>query len=217
MRRIIRRPGWLLAGIALVIMIAFGALVALGTLTPAPSPGPVPLSGGLPGGPGLAGPPSVGPATQGEGAGASPAGSASPSPPRPSGHGQVATRITIPGLGIDLPIYQGDGYTAQLGKVAHYPTSAWPGSGSMIYLYAHARDHNFIALWQAKIGDRIQLQLVDGSLATYQVSRIDPKVRWDDLSWLDPTPTEVLRLQTCNSYQETAPRFIVEATPVAAP
>ena len=114
-----------------------------------------------------------------------------------------------------MPIYQGDGYTAELGKVAHYPTSAWPGAGSLIYLYAHAREHNFLALWKAKIGEQVQLRLADGSTATYAISRIDANVRWDDLSWLNPTPTEVLRLQTCNSYQETAPRFIVEARPVA--
>lgn len=114
-----------------------------------------------------------------------------------------------------MPIYQGDGYTAELGKVAHYPTSAWPRAGSLIYLYAHAREHNFLALWRAKIGEQVQLRLADGSTATYVISRIDTRVRWDDLSWLDPTPTEVLRLQTCNSYQETAPRFIVEARPVA--
>jgi len=126
----------------------------------------------------------------------------------------VATGIAIPALGIDLPVYQGDGYTAELGKVAHYPTSAWPHAGSLIYLYAHAREHNFLALWNAKIGEQVNLRLADGSTATYVISRIDAKVRWDDLSWLDPTPTEVLRLQTCNSYQETAPRFIVEAQPV---
>ena len=114
-----------------------------------------------------------------------------------------------------MPIYQGDGYTAELGKVAHYPTSSWPRGGSLIYLYAHAREHNFIALWKAKIGDVVRLRLADGSTATYAISRIEAKVRWNDLSWLDPTSTEVLRLQTCNSYQETAPRFIVEARPIA--
>ena len=126
----------------------------------------------------------------------------------------VATGIAIPALGIDMPIYQGDGVTVKLGKVAHYPSSAWPRAGSLIYLYAHAREHNFLALWKAKIGEQVRLRLADGSTATYVISRIDAKVRWNDLSWLDPTPTEVLRLQTCNSYQETAPRFIVEARPV---
>ena len=64
------------------------------------------------------------------------------------------------------------------------------------------------------MGDRIEMQLADGSTATYVVSRIDPDVAWNDLSMLDPTSHELLRLQTCNSYQETAPRFIVEAAPL---
>jgi LPXTG-site transpeptidase (sortase) family protein len=128
--------------------------------------------------------------------------------------GVVATGIAIPALGIDMPIYQGDGSTVTLGKVAHYPSTAWPRAGSLIYLYAHAQEHNFLALWRAKIGEQVRLRLADGSTASYVISRIDAKVPWNDLSWLDPTPTEVLRLQTCNSYQETAPRFIVEARPV---
>jgi LPXTG-site transpeptidase (sortase) family protein len=131
-----------------------------------------------------------------------------------AGPGVVATGIAIPALGIDMPIYQGDGSTVKLGKVAHYPSTAWPRAGSLIYLYAHAQEHNFLALWKAKIGEQVRLRLADGSTASYVISRIDAKVRWNDLSWLDPTPTEVLRLQTCNSYQETAPRFIVEARPV---
>ena len=208
------RSGRLSVAIVLLAAAALGAALATGALAP-PSPGgPVPLPHGSPPETPLATPGSEALSSSGASTVAAspsplPVGSPSPSP------GVVATGIAIPALGIDLPVYQGDGYTAELGKVAHYPTSAWPHAGSLIYLYAHAREHNFLALWNAKIGEQVDLQLADGSTATYVISRIDAKVRWDDLSWLDPTPTEVLRLQTCNSYQETAPRFIVEARPVA--
>ena len=189
------------AGLLLLFLIICGwAILASGLLVPPPSIGPVAIDA------------SVRPAHT---ASAVPSGAPSPSPSQSPGasRGIVATRIVIPKLGIDLPIYEGDGYTAQIGKAAHYPTTSWPGSGSLTYLYAHARDNNFIALWDAKVGDLIQLKLANGSTAQYRVSRIDRNVPWNDLALLDPTAGELLRLQTCNSSEETAPRFVVEATP----
>ena len=135
--------------------------------------------------------------------------------PAPAGspHPVVANRITIASLGIDLPIVEGDGVDAPLGKVSHYPTTSWPGGGSNTYLYAHARDGNFIKLWDARPGDAITLTLVDGSQRHYVVTEVRPKVAWNDLSGLDPTPTEQLTLQTCTSNQYTSPRFVVIAVP----
>jgi sortase A len=125
----------------------------------------------------------------------------------------VANRIVISRLGIDVKIVEGDGWDAPLGRAAHYPGTAWPGGGSNIYLYAHARTGMFINLWNARIGDEIVLTLVDGSQRRYVVSQILPKVTWNDMSVLAPTPTEQLTLQTCIAYQQTAPRFVVIAVP----
>ncbi len=201
------RRYWLLGGGVALFFAAWLALLGSGILTPEPAAGPVPLAE---------------PSESGRPAAVSPAaspssasfGRANPSATPEAPVGTVATRIVVDELGIDLPIYEGDGYTAELGKAAHYPTTSWPGGGSLTYLYAHARDDNFVALWDAELGDIIELELEDGSTASYSVSRIVPDVRWNDMSWLDPTPGDLLRLQTCNSYEETAPRFIVEATPV---
>jgi LPXTG-site transpeptidase (sortase) family protein len=112
-----------------------------------------------------------------------------------------------------MRIVLGDGLDAPLGKVAHYPGTAWPGGGSNIYLYAHARTGMFLNLWNARIGDEIVLTLVDGSQRRYVVSQILPKVPWNDMSILAPTPTEQLTLQTCTAYVNTAPRFVVIAVP----
>jgi LPXTG-site transpeptidase (sortase) family protein len=137
-----------------------------------------------------------------------------PSPtPAVSPHPIRANRIEIPRLGIDLRIVEGDGFDAPLNKAAHYPTTSWPGGGTNIYLYGHARDGMFIKLWDARLGDEIVLTLVDGSQRRYVVSRILPAVRWNDMSVLDPTPTEQLTLQTCTTYEQTAPRFLVIAIP----
>lgn len=194
----------LLAGGAAVFVAAWLVLLGTGILTPEPEATPA----------ALAEPPGSGPSNQ-------PSIPPVESPSRPSASptaepstGMPATRIVIDELGIDLPIYEGDGYTAELGKAAHYPTTSWPGSGTLIYLYAHARDDNFVALWAAEVGDIVELEIADGATVQYEVSRVLPDVRWNDLSVLSPTADELLRLQTCNSYEETAPRFIVEAVPV---
>lgn len=124
-----------------------------------------------------------------------------------------ATRIRIARLHIDLAIIQGDGIEAPIGKAAHYPGSAWPGAGSNVYIYGHARDGMFITLWQAVVGDSIELDLVDGTSRAYAVAQVLPKVPWDAVQYLEPTQTEQLTLQTSTSYTPTAPRFVVIAVP----
>ena len=145
----------------------------------------------------------------------SPAASPSISPPgSPAvGAGIRANRIKIARLGIDLAVVEGDGVDTPIGKAAHYPGTAWPGGGSNIYIYGHARVGMFLPLWQIHIGDTVEMDLVDGTSRTYVVTKILPKVPYDAVSYLAPTPTEQLTLQTCTSYYPTAPRFVVIAVP----
>lgn len=142
---------------------------------------------------------------------ASPAPSLNPSPT--PGPGVRADRIQIERLGIDLPIVEGDGIDAPLGKAAHYPGTGWPDAGTNIYLYGHARTGMFLALWDVAVGDEVVLTLVDGTQRTYVVGEVIPEVPWNALTYLDPTPTEQLTLQTSTSYHATSPRFIAIAYP----
>jgi LPXTG-site transpeptidase (sortase) family protein len=150
--------------------------------------------------------------------GADPAGSAV----APAGSGSasdrvgatVATRIRIARLGIDLPIIEGDGIDAPIDKAAHYPGTGWPGGGTNIYLYGHARAGMFLPLWDARVGDTITLDLAGGGERTYRVVEVLPRVPWNAEQYLAPTPDEILTLQTSTSYYATAPRFIVIAEPV---
>ena len=71
----------------------------------------------------------------------------------------------------------------------------------------------FLTLWDAKVGDEIVLDLVDGTSRRYLVTQVKPRVKWNALEYLDPTPTERLTLQTSTSYTATAPRFVVIAEP----
>lgn len=138
---------------------------------------------------------------------------APPSPAPSVAEGIPANRIRIARLGIDLAVIEGDGLDAPIGKAAHYPGSAWPGGGSNIYIYGHARIGMFINLWQVKVGDQVELDLVDGTSRRYVVTQILPKVPFDAVQYLQPTSTEQLTLQTSTSYYATAPRFVVIAAP----
>ncbi len=124
-----------------------------------------------------------------------------------------ANRIRIARLDIDLKIIEGDGIDAPIGKAAHYPGSAWPDGGSNIYIYGHARVGMFLNLWDARVGDVVELDLVDGTTRTYVVDKVLPKVPWDAVKYVKPTATEQLTLQTSTSYHPTSPRFIVIAHP----
>lgn len=140
---------------------------------------------------------------------AAPSTSASAAPGEPI----RAKRIRVERLDIDLRIVEGDGVDAPMGKAAHYPGSAWPGSGSNIYIYGHAQKGMFLSLWKVRVGDVVELDLVDGTTRRYLVDRVLPKVPWDAVKYLRPTDTEQLTLQTSTSYHPTSPRFIVIAYP----
>jgi LPXTG-site transpeptidase (sortase) family protein len=126
----------------------------------------------------------------------------------------VARRIRIERIGISLQVVQGDGIDAPLGKAAHHPDTGWPGSGTNVFIYAHARNGMFLPLWDAKLGDEVQLDLVTGVTVRYTVSKILPEAAWNDLALAQPTPGEKLTLETCTSYGPTAPRFVVIADPI---
>lgn len=204
-----RRTGILLAGVLVILVAAIAVPLALGGgAGPSATPAATSSAAALASVPGLGGsgvPGSLEPGASGP--------AASGPEASPLTHQVVATRIVIARLGIDLPIVEGDGVDAPLYKVAHYPGTAWPGGGSNIYLYGHARDGMFLSLWNAKLGDQVVLDLANGSQRTYVVSKIMPKVAWDDMALLAPTPHEQLTLQTCTSYEQTAPRFVVIAVP----
>jgi LPXTG-site transpeptidase (sortase) family protein len=208
------RPLILLAGIFAIVLVAAGVAFVLGGgpggmggATPSPIASPT-LPVGLAPGSGSPVPSGATPSA------VPPQSAAPPTPPTVDGEpGIRANRIKIGRLGIDLEVIQGDGIDAPIGKAAHFPSSAWPGGGTNIYIYGHARTGMFIRLWDARVGDTVTLDLVDGTIRTYVVTKVLPTVPWDAVQYLEPTPTEQLTLQTCTSYYPTAPRFVIIAVP----
>lgn len=204
-----------LVGLAVLAAVVILVVVAVPFVAPLVAPGPTtstPTSPGLPYVPPDGGSAAPSPAATGAIAPATNGASPTPFDGEP---GIVATRVVVPRLSIDLPVVEGDGVDAPMGMAAHYPGTSWPGGGSNIYLYAHARKQMFQNLWDTQLGDLVFVDLVDGGERVYQVTQIEPDIPWNDMSVVDPTPSEQLTLQTCTGTQDTDPRFLVIATPVS--
>ena len=63
------------------------------------------------------------------------------------------------------------------------------------------------------VGDEVFVSTPDGLALKYVVREIHPRVAPEDTSWIDPTPTERLTLQTSTGPSRSDPRFVVIATP----
>jgi LPXTG-site transpeptidase (sortase) family protein len=196
----------------MIVIVAAGLSIALSGGAPGSGGTPLPVSS-----PGVA----LGTSTQNVGTipsqvtSSSPLTSGSPGPSvaTASPPGLRASRIQITRLHIDLAIVDGDGIDAPIGKAAHYPGSGWPDGRTNIYIYAHARTGMFLSLWDAVVGDRVDLMLVDGSKRSYVVDKVLPKVPPDAVEYLQPTQVEQLTLQTSTGPNEGDPRFVVIAHP----
>lgn len=163
-------------------------------------------------------PPSLAVASASATASGAAAATRDPRAPIPAGY-----RIQIPRLGIDLPLAEGDvtrdidqQHTPE-GSAFHLPGTATPGFGSNTYLYAHARAGMFLSLWSARPGDEVFISTPDRRVLKYVISEVHPRVAPDDVSWVQPTPTERLTLQTSTGPNPTDPRFVAIAVPATAP
>jgi sortase (surface protein transpeptidase) len=141
-----------------------------------------------------------------------------PRTPIPTGY-----RIQIPRLGIDLPIAEGDvvrdidQQKTPEGFAFHLPGTSIPGLGSNTYLYAHARTGMFLSLWNARPGDEVFISTPDLRALKYVIGEVHPRVAPDDVSWVQPTSTERLTLQTSTGPNASDPRFVAVAVPATAP
>jgi LPXTG-site transpeptidase (sortase) family protein len=128
-------------------------------------------------------------------------------------------RVSVPRLEIDLPIAEGDikrdideQHTPE-SFAFHLPGTALPGQQGNVYLYAHARQGMFLALWSARPGDEILVSAPGGQVFVYLVREILPRVAPTDVSSTQPTTIERLTLQTSTGPSQADPRFVVFAFP----
>ena len=148
-----------------------------------------------------------------------PSTDASATPVATSGPIAPGYRIQVPRLSIDLPIAEGDVERDIVVQrtpenfAFHLPGTAIPGDGSNTYLYAHARRGMFLTLWNARVGDEVFISTPSGVALRYLVSEIHPRVPPEDTSWVQPTSSERLTLQTSTGPNREDPRFVVIAVP----
>jgi len=129
-----------------------------------------------------------------------------------------ATRVAIPGIGIDLPIIRGpSGYPPC--RVAMYQASvAQPREPGITFIYAHARTGMFLPLltaWKrtagrSLIGRTVKVWTSDSYVSYYRITRVrktnNPMLGVTTLS------RERLWLQTSTGPNRTYAKLIVEAT-----
>ena len=130
-------------------------------------------------------------------------------------------RVKVARLGIDLPIREGilqrdvEQQQTPEGFAFHLPGTALPGQIGNAYFYAHARRGMFISLWDAKVGDLVEIATPDGRTLQYEVTEVRPRVAPTDVSVAQPTPNERVTLQTSTGPSPEDPRFVVIALPRA--
>jgi LPXTG-site transpeptidase (sortase) family protein len=128
-------------------------------------------------------------------------------------------RIRIPRLAIDLPIAEGDVERDTVRQETpnnfafHFPGTALPGDVGNTYIYAHARQGMFLALWNARDGDQVVIVTPGGRELPYVVREVHPRIEPTDVSWAQPTAAERLTLQTSTGPNPGDPRFVVIALP----
>lgn len=125
--------------------------------------------------------------------------------------GDSVGSLSMPALGLKLPIIQGTGTDELKEGVGHFVQSVLPGEVDNCVLSAH-RDTFFARLGELKIGDQLIVHTSAGTF-TYEVSgtRI---VHKDDKTVIVPTDHAVLTLTTCYPFSYIGPapdRYIVSA------
>jgi LPXTG-site transpeptidase (sortase) family protein len=124
-----------------------------------------------------------------------------------------AWRVKVPELGIDLPVVAGDGHTAPLYKAVEEPNMKLPGEGGRSLIYAHARAGMFDPLFNAKVGQHVEIDRPGAPPLHYTIRTYTRKWPAKDLSILGPADHEELVLLTCTTYNPNDPRIVVVARP----
>jgi LPXTG-site transpeptidase (sortase) family protein len=127
--------------------------------------------------------------------------------------GELPAQITIPSIGIDLPIDLGaikDGvWQISYNNPTFLDISARPGSGGNIVIYGHNKKVIFGNLPYLSLGQKIYIKTVGGKIYTYVAYQKD-FVGPDRVDLVSPTTTEELTIYTCWGLFDTQ-RVVIKA------
>jgi hypothetical protein len=133
----------------------------------------------------------------------------------------TATRVRIPGYGIDLPVVPGpSGYPYC--NVAMFQRILWqPTEPGVTFIYAHARKRMFLPLLTASrinngaamVGKLVYVYGSNSVIHTYRITRVRRHVRSIQSSL--SVRSEKLWLQTSEGPNSSYPKLVIEASRIA--
>jgi len=120
---------------------------------------------------------------------------------------------------VDAPIETmalvGSTWSVSSTQASFLSQSARPGESGNIIIYGHNTRAILGNIRALKGNETITITTSDGTNHLYKVSQMK-ETNPDDVSWLEPTPTEVLTMYTCSGLFDSK-RFLVRALPITAP
>lgn len=130
--------------------------------------------------------------------------------------GELPTHISIPSIGIDLPIDVGeirDGvWQISYANPTFLNTSARPGAGGNVVIYGHNKKAIFGNLPYLSLGQKIILKTADGKAHSYEAYQKD-FVSPDRIDLVSPTNKEELTIYTCWGFFDNQ-RAVIKAKPI---
>ena len=130
--------------------------------------------------------------------------------------GELPTHISIPSIGIDLPIDLGeirdDVWQISYANPTFLNTSARPGAGGNVVIYGHNKKIIFGNLPYLSIGQKILLTTSDAKIYTYEVYQKD-FVNPNRIDLVSPTNKEELTIYTCWGLFDNQ-RAVIKAKPI---
>ena len=132
--------------------------------------------------------------------------------------GELPVQITIPSIGVDLPVEVGEiknGVWQISGSSATFlGTSATPGSGGNTVIYGHNKTAIFGNLPYLSIGQKIVVKTKTGRIFNYITDQkyfVGP----NSVDLVSPSDKEELTIYTCWGFFDTQ-RVVIKAKPIAS-
>ncbi|KKT58500.1 MAG: hypothetical protein UX91_C0006G0038 [Candidatus Amesbacteria bacterium GW2011_GWB1_47_19] len=139
-------------------------------------------------------------------------------PPSKLGVTSLPSRILLPEVGIDLPVYAADVFSSRFPAtpdgVTFLLSTALPGQSGVSIMYGHNWPRLLKPLHQAKTGQIISITFANGRTRDFKIINIS-KVSPKEISALSPVTAadSALVLYTCTGFLDRQ-RLILTATPV---
>ncbi len=150
----------------------------------------------------------------------------------------IAVQLQIPAVGVNVRVASRTSDQEELGQCCAFIATwaSWPGHGGNAYIAAHAQPWLFKGLWNAILGDEVQVLMSDGQVLTYTITEIHPNVSCPDpnalpmpdppldllydggcaegRTWTQQTNHERLTLQTSQGYNRNWGELVIIALPL---